>query len=351
MPKVSVIIPNYNHASFLAQRIESVLNQTFTDLEVILMDDCSTDHSTEIIAEYAKKDSRIRVNINENNSGSTFIQWNKGAELAKGDYLWIAESDDFAAHTLLEELVPILDQHSNVALAYGQTTVVNEEGEELRSYLEDYMFLFPEKANRWTKPFIRSGKEEAGEFLLFHNTIPNASAALIRKSSYLAVGGAEPTWKLNGDWMFYVKLLMNGDIAFHPALLNFFRTHPVTQRQRANLTPVVYDEITAIIQYIQKEVHPAHSQVVKAYRTVAGWWTGSLFRQKWNSQNAAHNGRLFFKFLRWKPWLPVSMVLSVFFFTLSNLTTWLGIKGELRKLINKLFPGLLFNPNSKETKG
>src|ERR1700730_12479921 len=94
-PKVSVIIPNYNHAPYLRQRINTVLRQTFQDFEVILMDDCSTDEGRSIIAEYAVG-PRVKVQLNERNSGSTFKQWKKGITLARGEYIWIAESDVYS---------------------------------------------------------------------------------------------------------------------------------------------------------------------------------------------------------------------------------------------------------------
>src|SRR5215467_13719414 len=95
MPTVSVIVPNYNHARYLRRRVDSILAQTYQDFELILLDDCSTDESRSIISEYAK-DPRIRIELNEVNSGSTFKQWNKGARMARGSYIWIAESDDRA---------------------------------------------------------------------------------------------------------------------------------------------------------------------------------------------------------------------------------------------------------------
>src|SRR6267378_5588953 len=84
-PSVSVIVPNYNHARYLRQRIESVLGQTYKDIEVILLDDCSTDESRAIISEYSA-DPRVKVVLNEVNSGSTFKQWKKGMGLAHGEY-------------------------------------------------------------------------------------------------------------------------------------------------------------------------------------------------------------------------------------------------------------------------
>src|SRR5258708_2534765 len=94
-PTASVIIPNYNHARYLRKRIDSVVGQTYQNFELILMDDCSTDESRSILSEYVK-DPRVRIELNEKNSGSTFKQWNKGVALARGQYVWVAESDDYA---------------------------------------------------------------------------------------------------------------------------------------------------------------------------------------------------------------------------------------------------------------
>ena len=75
-PSVSVVVPNFNYARYLPQRIESVLNQTFTDFEVILLDDASTDNSVEVMRQYAETDNRIsRIEVNATNSGSPFLQW------------------------------------------------------------------------------------------------------------------------------------------------------------------------------------------------------------------------------------------------------------------------------------
>ena len=108
MPKVSIVVPNYNHAKYLRQRIESVLTQTYRDFEVILLDDCSTDESREILRSYAS-DARGRMEFNAQNSGSPFKQWNKGVGMARGKYVWMAESDDYADERLLERLVAILE--------------------------------------------------------------------------------------------------------------------------------------------------------------------------------------------------------------------------------------------------
>src|ERR1700756_5018477 len=100
MPTVSVIVPNYNHARFLPKRIDSILRQSFQDFELILLDDCSTDDSRSILSQHAS-DPRVRIEFNQVNSGSPFKQWNRGVGLARGQYIWIAESDDYADERFL----------------------------------------------------------------------------------------------------------------------------------------------------------------------------------------------------------------------------------------------------------
>jgi glycosyltransferase involved in cell wall biosynthesis len=128
MPKVSVVIPNYNHARYLRQRIETVLRQTFQDFELILLDDCSTDESRSILSNYAR-DPRVRLEFNDVNSGSTFKQWNKGVRLARGEYVWIAESDDYAEDRLLRQFVSVLEADPEVAYVYCLSWGINTENQ------------------------------------------------------------------------------------------------------------------------------------------------------------------------------------------------------------------------------
>ena len=84
MCKVSIIVPNYNHARYLPKRIGTILRQTYQDFELILLDDCSTDDSRLVLSRYAN-DPRVRIEFNDVNSGSTFKQWNKGVQMANGE--------------------------------------------------------------------------------------------------------------------------------------------------------------------------------------------------------------------------------------------------------------------------
>ena len=105
--KVSVIIPSYNHSEYLDLRIQSVFNQTYDNTEIIILDDKSPDNSRDIIEQYRSYPKVVRILYNEENVGNTFRQWEKGIKLATGEWVWIAESDDWCEPTLLSELLSI----------------------------------------------------------------------------------------------------------------------------------------------------------------------------------------------------------------------------------------------------
>lgn len=223
-PVVSVVVPSYNHAQFLEQRLESILNQTFQDFELIILDDVSPDHSREIIENYRNHPKVSQIIFNEKNSGSTFFQWNKAIlEIAKGDYIWIAESDDVAEPNFLECLLDGIQSKSDINIAFSQSTRMNKDGEITGDWLNHTLDL--KYSEVFNQPFVMNGVEYLEKYLVYKNTIPNASAALFRRSTYIAVGGAEVDLKTNGDWDLWFKILLKGSIFYTPEKLNHFRYH------------------------------------------------------------------------------------------------------------------------------
>ncbi|MDX1545795.1 MAG: glycosyltransferase family 2 protein [Rhodothermales bacterium] len=220
-PSVSVIIPNYNHAPFLRRRLESVLRQTYQDFEVILLDDASTDGSHAVIEAFAA-DPRVRVFVNAVNTGIPGKQWNQGVRRARGEYVWIAESDDYADEHFLERLVPELEAHPTAGLVYCQSWVVDAQDQIIESY--DYYTEDLDPA-RWKQNFFNNGKDECNNYLLYKNTIPNASAVLFRKRTYEEAGYADEWVRYCGDWLLWVKMLMISDLVFVAHHLNYYRWH------------------------------------------------------------------------------------------------------------------------------
>jgi glycosyltransferase involved in cell wall biosynthesis len=221
VPTVSIIVPNYNHARFLDERLTSILNQTYKDFELIFLDDASSDNSVDVFRKYSTY-GNVRAILNDRNSGSTFRQWNRGVRAAAGCYIWIAESDDVAEPQFLATLVPILERNSQVGIAYCNSIIIDEYGE--KKYTVD---RWSEKvsATRWWHDYINSGTEECRRYLVCRNTIPNASAVVFRKSIYERCGYANETMTRCGDWWVWAQMLLLSDIAYVAAPLNLFRRH------------------------------------------------------------------------------------------------------------------------------
>ena len=136
--KVSVIIPNYNYANFIIERIDSILMQTYPIYELIILDDCSTDNSVEVIEEKIKdiKDIKVKFIKNEKNSGGVFRQWKKGFDAATGDFIWIAEADDSAENNFVEELIKPFDD-PEVVLSYCESARIDGENNLIREKSDD----------------------------------------------------------------------------------------------------------------------------------------------------------------------------------------------------------------------
>ncbi|WP_421752649.1 glycosyltransferase family 2 protein [Croceimicrobium sp.] len=341
MPKLTIIVPNYQHEAYLAQRLESIKNQSFQDYEVILLDDASKDGSAGILQAYADANPEWQLILNDQNSGSPFKQWNKGVALAQGEYIWVAESDDLAHPDLLAALVPLLDENPQVGIAYAQSMLIDEAGHELNSYEENLRFLYKSKA--WQEDFIINGKEACRNWLFFHNPIPNASGALFRKSAYLEAGGGDPQMRLNGDWYLYAKILLHYDLAFKAEILNYFRVHTQTQRSRSRKQASVYKELIAINQLLREGIPDANKEADAAMDEFANWWIGNLPYHSLNSENRALNKVHFRIFGEYKNNLVWRIFITYVISYLRDFLKWIGLLKPLKKLRSQIFPGKYWN--------
>jgi glycosyltransferase involved in cell wall biosynthesis len=247
VPKVSVILPNYKHAKFLQQRIDSILQQSFADFELIILDDKSPDNSIEIIEKYRGNKHISHIVYNEVNSGRTFAQWSKGVALSSGEYIWMAESDDAAHPDFLATMVKILDENRQVSAAYCQSYAIDEAGTVSGTWLRLSDKLDEKK---WRSDFISRGTEYIKNYMIYVNVIPNASAVLFRKSAREQWGITDQTFRLNGDWKFWISLLIHSDVAYVAECLNYFRTHVTTNRSTTMMAGLNFLEYTRIISFV-----------------------------------------------------------------------------------------------------
>lgn len=268
MPRVSVIVPNYNHAEFLEQRLDSILGQTFSDFEVLLLDDASTDGSLEIIRRYSD-DPRIRIHVNEVNSGSPFIQWNRGMAEANGKYIWIAESDDFCDLGFLHALVPHLESDPACGVAFCQSFIVDRDDRITGTYAYGQ---FADSA-RWRRDFRADGPDELRRYFSIANVIPNASAAVFRSELVQSHSTAPEHLRLAGDWMFWVQLLSRSDLRYVAEPLNYFReAHEQSQRFRAKRAGLEILEGLEVYDYIDRTVGMSRPEKLRALgRRIRHW--------------------------------------------------------------------------------
>lgn len=242
-PLVSVIIPNYNHARYLKQRLDSVFNQTYQNFEVIFLDDCSSDNSLEIVEQYKGNPHLSQIVVNETNSGSTFKQWDKGFGLAKGDLIWIAESDDFCELNFLKELVTQIENSENVVLAFCSSQFVSEKGELMTTN-----YGWDQDLYVWD-----NGLDFVRERQCKGNSIWNASSALFAKLVIQKVNKAYQNYKMAGDKLFWIEVALCGSIVHINKRLNFYRRHSGSVTHKRILDGTLYREEYSILSYMHRQ--------------------------------------------------------------------------------------------------
>lgn len=250
MPNVSIILPSYNHALFLQDRLDSILNQTYQDWEAIIIDDNSSDNSVEFINFFLKNNPSFKVKhfvVNDTNSGSGYFSWQKGIELAETKYIWIAETDDYSEPTFLEELVKILDQNDNISLAFCGS-----------NYIEEGKIIYDSK-NRTKDLNVETGRCKiiTGEIFLnrlpFDTYITNGSSVVFRK----------PKEKMNvelfnnrqlSDLFLWSHLIQNTEFGFLNKNLNFFRRYKnsTTTRMSISSKKIIYEEMLKYLNFFEQ---------------------------------------------------------------------------------------------------
>ena len=248
LARVSVVVPNYNYAHYLKERLDSVSQQTWPLYEIIVLDDGSTDGSVEMLGNLrGGLHPEPRVVVNGRNSGSVFRQWLKGVELARGDYVWIAEADDLSKPEFVERLVRAMQADKSIVMGYCQSEQIDAYGQVLAP---DYLAYTNDlSSTRWLQPYTAQGSDEVDAALGVKNTIPNVSAVLFRREALLDTLRTDieevAGYRIAGDWLVYLKLLGKGKVLFSPESLNQHRRHgsSVTLGSAAALH---YDEVARV---------------------------------------------------------------------------------------------------------
>lgn len=223
---VSVVIPNYNYKRFLYQRLYSILSQKEKINEIIILDDCSTDDSRkeiDKIVDELEKYIDIKKVYNEKNSGSAFKQWEKGFSLAKSEYVWIAEADDYCSDKLLKQLVKPVVKNRDIIISYADTAFIDTVGNYLvKSIVPEIDIL---NTGHWNHNYVNNGKDEFNHYTYLNCTIANVSSCIIKNNNYSRFFKESGKFKQCGDWLLYANIMQLGDVAYSRQTLNYYRIH------------------------------------------------------------------------------------------------------------------------------
>jgi glycosyltransferase involved in cell wall biosynthesis len=223
----------------MPSRLGTVFEQTYPVQEILVLDDCSKDDSLAVIPKVAEEASRsVRMVVNETNSGSVFVQWRRAAEMAAGDYVWIAEADDLSDPDFLASATQLLTADPSVQLAFCDSRTVDAEGNpQWESYKGYYATVEPGALSETT---IFDAEEFVRRFLSVKNLILNVSAVVWRRDALCraldACAADLKEFKMAGDWLLYLTALSvpGAKIGYEERPLNVHRRHATSVTHALN---------------------------------------------------------------------------------------------------------------------
>lgn len=223
MPKVSVILTSFNHAKYIREAIDSAIAQTFTDFELIILDDCSSDNSWDLINQYP--DPRIKAFRSEG-PGEVVCRLNNAiSELANGEYIAIHHSDDVWELDKLERQVAYLEAHPEIAATFTRVQVIDESGAPFVEEGHSYLHVF-EQPNR--------SRHEWLNHFFFHGNALCHPSVLIRKECFPDVGEYDRRLGQLTDFDMWVRICIKHNIHILEKPLIRFRIRANEMNQSGN---------------------------------------------------------------------------------------------------------------------
>lgn len=286
--KVSVIIPTYNGAPYIAEALASVCAQTFNDLEIVVLDDGSTDHTLQIVAQC--HDPRLRIIRNSARLGLAG-NWNAGIAQSQGEYILILHQDDRLAPTMLATRVKQLDENPRAGFAYGAYRLIDSAGQTLQI------------AQPFAVDHVWDGAEEFKHHI--RKNYVQCPTIVVRRACYESLGGFNPQLKYALDWEMWLRIESHGyQVTYSAQVLSDWRLHAVSAtRVLANEPDLhIQDELAAldcVFEHIPDEYaelrllrQRAHFELIKQCLLRAGdaarYHDWSSARRHWRAAQLAY---------------------------------------------------------------
>jgi len=216
MPKVTIITASYNYEKYIGETIESVMAQTFTDWEMLVIDDGSKDNSIEVISEYARKDNRIKLITHPNNENKGLVSTlQTGIAKAEGEYIAFVESDDRIKSDYLEKKLKYFEKYPDTGFIYND---IETFGAECSIKRRMYFELIK---GYWKK---HNYPHNIGEILYIRNYIPTFSCVMLKKELFDDLNWDSP-YMACIDWWLWVQISQKTEFYFIPECLTLWRLH------------------------------------------------------------------------------------------------------------------------------
>jgi glycosyltransferase involved in cell wall biosynthesis len=274
-PRVSFVVPCYNYGRFLSQAIDSLLSQSVQDLEVIVVDDASSDETGEVIAAYASS-ARVRAIRHERNLGH-LRSYNDGLAIAQGAYVGLLSADDYSLERdAVARQVEVFERNPSVGLVYGGHLLVEADG--------TVTTVLPFAHDR-----VRDGREEFAD-LQWGNYITH-SGTLLRADLVRELGPYDPRLPHTGDWDMWLRAAALRDVAYVAAPLYAYRMHRKNMRHRS-ISPAAAASESLLTLERGYEALPA-AAAVRLRRDREGAMGHALLQNAWFDLHVGMRGRAF----------------------------------------------------------
>jgi glycosyltransferase involved in cell wall biosynthesis len=249
-PKVSVILPCYNHVRYVEDSVNSILNQTYRDFELIIIDNCSDDGTRDLVKSLEKKDQRIRAFYHTANVGLA-ASINEGFTLAKGELIALTSSDDMWRAIKLEEQLAVLEKENRIDIVHSDAEIIDSSGKKTGKNIRNLYHLRPADAS--------------GNLFkqLTRNNVCCTSTILFRRRCLDTCGKFDDRLGYAHDWWFYINLSKKHRFYYIPQVLVSYRIHETNLTRNLNL---VYNDYWLIHTWLaDMGVDPKHHLISAAY--------------------------------------------------------------------------------------
>jgi len=249
MPTVSVCIPSYNYAQYLPKAIKGILEQTYTDFELIIVDDCSSENIAEIVQSI--KDSRIRFIQNRKNLGIPH-NWNRCLEEARGQYICILHADDWWEKTYLETMVGVLNRNSKVGMVFSSF----------------YIYFQNKQASRLIQHFPRDRLFNGETFFTINvkENIVGTPTVMVRRECYQKLGPFDTQFRILQDWEMWLRIALHYDIAYVANPLGHWRAHGSNFSTIDRTEDRLFSEKSKLLQKVFKNFSPQKKHLLSLYK-------------------------------------------------------------------------------------